>query len=554
MDQLLQQVTRAQRRLATERFCRRLVVWLFVAFAVAAVAIALPKLVAIAGLPAFWAQGWLIAAPIVALLAAGLDTYARRQGALEAAIEIDKRYDLRERVASSLSLSEEDRTSQVGKALLEDAVRKVDRVDIGEKFRVRLGRHAWLPLVPAVLAFCLMMFAPNQEAVSKPDQPKPLEVTKADIKKSAEELRKKIAARRKEAEKKNLKDADGLLKQVEAGVKEISDKATSDPKKALVKLNDLAKELEKKRQQLGGKQALEDQLKQMKNLGKGPAEKAANAIKQGDMQKALDEIGKMQKALADGKMSKNDQKKLAEQLGKMKQQLQQAAEAHKQAMEDLKKQIADAQRKGDNDQAGKLQQKLDKMQQAKPQMDKLQQLAQKMGQAQQAMKNGDPKQAADAMQQMAQQMQQMQQEQQQMDMLADAMEMLQDAKGGMNGQKPGEMMPGGDMMGMMPGMGQGKGDQRGPGMGEGKGGGPRPDEKNPTAMRDTKVKQNAGRGDSVFSGLVDGPNRKGNVTQGLKEELASQAAAEADPLTGERLPRSRREHAQEFFNKLREEL
>ena len=91
-------------------------------------------------------------------------------------------------------------------------------------------------------------------------------------------------------------------------------------------------------------------------------------------------------------------------------------------------------------------------------------------------------------------------------------------------------------------------------MGEGQGEGPRPDEKNPTNMRDTKVKQNVGRGSSVFGGQVKGPNIKGAVRESIKEELTSSGTAEAEALQNERLPRSRREHAQEYFNKLREKL
>ena len=49
-----------------------------------------------------------------------------------------------------------------------------------------------------------------------------------------------------------------------------------------------------------------------------------------------------------------------------------------------------------------------------------------------------------------------------------------------------------------------------------------------------------------------GPNIKGDVAQSIKEEMATLSAEPADPLTSERLPNSRREHAEEYFQMLRE--
>jgi hypothetical protein len=92
----------------------------------------------------------------------------------------------------------------------------------------------------------------------------------------------------------------------------------------------------------------------------------------------------------------------------------------------------------------------------------------------------------------------------------------------------------------------------GMGMGEGRGKGPRPEERNATKSRDTQVRQKPGQGAATFGGMVEGPNIKGQVEQAIKEEMANLGAEPADPLTIERLPRNRREHAEEYFNTLRE--
>ncbi len=82
--------------------------------------------------------------------------------------------------------------------------------------------------------------------------------------------------------------------------------------------------------------------------------------------------------------------------------------------------------------------------------------------------------------------------------------------------------------------------------------GKRPEERGDTNMRETQVRQNPRRGSATFGGLVEGPNIKGDVAQNIKEEMATQAAEPADPLTSDRLPNSRREQAEQYFQALRE--
>ncbi|MEM9187168.1 MAG: hypothetical protein AAGB00_11800 [Planctomycetota bacterium] len=549
MDNLLEQVKRARGKMTRDLLLSQVGWWLFGALVVAALAIAAPKVFAIPGLPQRWAEMWLSGAAAVGLFGAGITTYLCRSGAMDAAVEIDRRFGLRERVASSLSLPEAEHESEVGLALINDAARSVERIDVSDEFPVRVGRPAWLPLVPAVVAFALMTLVGDREPAAATTRP-PAAANAQQVKKSTEALRKKIEKKIKEAEdKEKLKDATNLLREVKRGVEEVERKKDAGRKQTAVKLNDLAKQLEDRKKQLGGSKAIENELKKLKNFGKGPAEKAAEAMKQGNFDKALKEIERMMKQLAEGKMPSEEQQKLGEQLGKMKEQLEKAVNAQKQAAEDLQKQIEQQQRKGNNKEAQKLQQKLDQMQQQQQQMDKLQELANKMGQAQKAMENGDQQAAADAMQQMSDQLDQMQQEIDEMEMLSDAQDQIEMAKQAMGCQ---DCQGGGQ--GQQAGGGQRQGKGEGQGMGKGQGAGPRPDEKNDTRMRDSRVRQNPGAGSSTFGGLVKGPQKKGDVRETLKEALAPSEVAEAEAVDDERLPRARREHVEEYFKKLRDKL
>jgi hypothetical protein len=201
-----------------------------------------------------------------------------------------------------------------------------------------------------------------------------------------------------------------------------------------------------------------------------------------------------------------------------------------------------------------MQQKLDQMKKQQQNMDKMQQMAQQMAQMQQALEQGDNQKAADAMNQMAQQLAQMQQQMNEMEMLDAAMDQLDMAKDAMAceacmGEGCQECQGMGNMaMNNMNGMGQNQGN----GMGAGRGIGDRPDERNPTNMRDTQVKQKQGQGAATFAGMVDGPNLKGEVVASIKEEMQTLTTKPADPVTNERLSKSRRQHAEQYFQMLRE--
>jgi hypothetical protein len=551
MDQLRQQVARARRRLILEQFVRRLVWCLLGAVSIAAIALAVPRVVLVETLPDNWDAAWFIGSLAAAFLAALLWTAVSRRSALDAAMEIDRRFELSERIASSLSLSDEDQASEAGRAVVDDALRAVRRIDVEEKFRVQLDRHAWWPLVPAAIAFVLVTFV-DRRAESSID-PQSVAAVQKQVKHSAESLRKKIEQRTKQAREKGLKEAEGLFKQIEQGTRELAEKQGLDRTKAAVELNDVARKLEERRQQLGGKNGLKEQFQKMKNLDAGPAEKAAQAMKQGDWQKAIEEVEKLAKALREGKLDAQAKEQLAQQLQQMKEKLEAAAQAQQQAMDELKKQIEKQKQQGNLTKAGELQQKLDKLQQQQPQMDRMQQMAQQMDQVQQAMQQGNAQQASEAMAQLGQQLDQMQQETNELEMLDAAMNELEMAKDAMAcAECQGEGCEA--CQGALGNMGGGKdfAGKPGMGMGQGRGIGPRPDEKNDTNLRDTRVRQKPGQGAAVLSGMVEGPNIRGEVAQNIKVEMNTLTAEPADPLTSDRLSKSRRQHAEQYFQKLRE--
>ena len=547
MDQILAQVKRARRRLWIQLLLNRLAACWFIALAAAVIAIAIPKMVAIEHLPPDWAVWWLSGAMVGGLATALIWTWIRGRDALDAALEIDRAFGLKERVASSLSLSADAMDTPAGQALLADAERAVRRIDVGQRIRVQLGRRAWLPLAPALAACALVLFVDNKAAQSSAG-PTPTQLTKQERDNIAQ-TRKRLAERRKKAEEAGLKDAEELFRQLEAKSEQLADKKkTPDRKQALVKLSDLAKQLEQRRQALGGEDQLRKQLQNLKNFEKGPADKMLQAMKQGDWQKAQQELKKLQEQLNKGQLSKQAKQDLQKQMNQLKEQLQKAAAKRQQAMEDLKKQIEQQKQAGNLNEAGKLQEKLDRMQQQSQQQQQMQKLAEQLAQCQQCMQQGDQQGAAKAMQGMLDQMEQMQQQMAEGELLDAAMDQLQMAKDAMGCQEcqgAGCQACQGDRIGKDPGMADWA-------KGRGPGGGKRADEKNDVRFRDTRVRQNPQKGAAVLIGEVEGPNIRGEVLEQLKQEMAAQGSEPADPIVVEQLPKSRREHAEEYFNVLRE--
>jgi hypothetical protein len=61
-----------------------------------------------------------------------------------------------------------------------------------------------------------------------------------------------------------------------------------------------------------------------------------------------------------------------------------------------------------------------------------------------------------------------------------------------------------------------------------------------------------GRGSAQVIDSVSGPNIKGGVQQEITAQFEQVGTQQADPLTGQRLPKSSQEQARDYFNALRE--
>ncbi|EMI16667.1 putative membrane protein [Rhodopirellula maiorica SM1] len=550
MNQIESRVVSARRRLIFAQFGRNLCWTLFAAILVAVIAIAMPAIAVMEVDFSLWTNAWLIAAGVLAVLAAAVHAIATAPSKQAVAAEVDRRFGLRERLSSSISLDADSRNSDFGLALVNDAEEKAAKIELAEKFSLQPTRLGWLPisLIPVlVIVLALLEPAVNTNAGSTP-KIDIAEVTQ--VKAAATQLKKRIQQQKRKASAEGLKEAEELFEKMEADLDKIAKRENMDRKEAMIALNDLKKQLEERREQLGSSEQMRRVMSQMKGLESGPADKVAKSIEKGEFGKAKDLVKQLANKMRDGKLSEEEKSQLKKQVAQMKDRLEKAVKEHEKKKQELQQKIDQARKEGRGEDAAKMQQKMNEMSQKDGQMQQMQKMAEAMSQAQQAMQQGDAGQAADAMEQMADQLGEMQQEMSELEDLQSALDDLSQSKNQMRCESCGgagcQQCQGGGMGGM--GDGQGQGD----GLGKGSGSGDRPEDEVDTNTYETQVRGKVKKGKAIIAGFADGPNRKGITQEDVKQSIEAALSKESDPSENQTLPRSEREHAQQYFDRLRD--
>jgi hypothetical protein len=383
------------------------------------------------GLGWFLAEPWLLAAPpeglrwIVAGSAAGLGllvgaawSFATRPTREAAALELDRRFDLRERVTTAVGLRPEDRETPAGQALLADATAKVAALRVGEKFPIRPRRTlGGIPVLAAALTAAVFLYHPDTTgATNGGDSPlarNALASTQlpADAKKLPTQSFTKLAVPDQLDRKKSnelLKLEEELDKTMEKWRKnEPNDERQAHEKVAeLTAMEDKIKkfketEYQKLKQMEQQLQQL-DKLSQEKEFEDGPAKEFNDALAKGNLKKAQDELDELKKKVKEKKLEPKDLAKLDNQMKEMKKQLSQNKEKTEK-IDQIKKKIDQAKKDGKDAEAleRELAQAEAEMKQAGEQMEKL---AQKMEKIRQMAQNGEMEKLAEELAQLGDQM------------------------------------------------------------------------------------------------------------------------------------------------------
>ncbi len=564
MNEISRQVARAQRRLMVGQFFRILCWSVFAGLLLAVVGLAIPKIWHLeflndATFQDTWTWSWIGGGLLAGLLVAAGMTWFGRESRLNAAIEVDRRFGLKERMSSAMVLDQTTAESDAGRALIDDAVSRAQTIDVRDKFGFQPTWRAALPVIPALILAALM-FVPNAAMDKRADASESNKIDAERVKVAVEQAKKKFSEKAKETESKGLKDALAKLDSLDKKIDNLAKGDPDDKKESLVKLNDVRKQIEDRQKELGGADEMKESLKKLSSVSKGPAKQIAEAMKSGDFEEAKKAVKELAEKLKSGKLSDTEKQQLAKDLQEMAKQLEKMAEEHQQAKEKLKEQIKQAQQQGDLNKAAELQQQLEKMQQQDKQQQKMQQMAENlqkcadcMNQQKQGGKKPGGKQpgqqgnqqaqaqlqkAGEALEDLADEIEQMQQDLQDLDDLEDLAKSLEDIKNAMNDCD-----------------GEGNGDQPNFGdwkKGSGKGFGKREKGDGDTSGFKSQVKGKLQKGETVVTGSADGNNISGKSVSEAREIIKASMNQDNDPLGEKKLPKSTREHAREYFQKVRE--
>ena len=312
MNDVNREVSRARRRLNLHRFVH-LGAWaLFAGLIVAAIGLLVPKIWHLSFLETqqhhdFWTAAWLIGGGVLSLIVAGVLAARKFTDTQSAAIEVDQRFSLKERLSSALSIDDKTAKSEPGQALLKDADRSAEVIDVRDRFKFQRTKSLALPLIPIALLFAIT-FLPN--AVFEKEATAASAVSNVEsVKEAVKDMQKKVEKRRKALEAAGLKDALAKLDSLKRKFDGLDPDKLPDKKQALVELNNIKKEIEDKQKEIGASKNLKDSLQKLKDVGNGQAKKVAEAMAQGDMKMAAKAVRDLAEKLKSGKMSEAEKKK-----------------------------------------------------------------------------------------------------------------------------------------------------------------------------------------------------------------------------------------------------
>ena len=559
LSPLVRHVRRVRRRLFVASWLRGVSAGLAVALSLSVVwFLAQPWLVA--G-PPDWLR-WAVAGSLCALAVFVPTVVAARRypSAVSASLAIDDRFSLRERVTTATGLSERERDTAAGRALLADAhahAAKLTPADLRGRFPLRPGVWPALALAAgAALAGVALWYEPDthRAAAENGEKKIPAEEVKA-LDKKREEIRAKLRADTKPEAQKITPEK---LREIQAEL----DKILSRPAQTREDVRERLKELtgaEDAAQRFGRDmdekaKAIQQQLDQLSKLEKGekkpgekpgPADELREALRQGDMKKAKDEVDKLQKKAKNKDLSAEDKQKIHDKIKDLHDQVDKLSR-----LEDEKKELKKKHQEGKID-AETLEREMQKLDQKSKEQKDLQDLAKQLERAERALEQKDAEELADALEQAAQQLGQMGKNQDDIDdgeeKLQGLIDKLKQARDALGDAEDADDEDGADELSRRKRRGKSMNNKGGIGEGE-------RDENKDAKIGGTKDERQAGRfnhrGQKEYAGAAPGQAVKRMANGEMTGEVRQMIQEASDAVEQSRIPKAAREQTKGYFRNL----
>jgi hypothetical protein len=429
---LHRQLTRVRRRLFIQSLWDSLVAcWAVALILAAGWSLVEPHVLSDASSWLRWAvAGGLFGAAIIPAIIIAI---WRRPTALETALSLDQRFGLKERITTSVSLSEAEKGSPAGSALLADVEERIAKLEVSGGYPFALRWTALLvPVCGGLLAVAALLYHPETSKAVPPESNDQPITNAAQIEKEMKKLEKKPRE-----QKKGEKASPEAIQQFEDEM----DKLTVKPRDNRKQVQELIKDATALEDKMMGRQrglmekreALKEQLQQMDRFEKqekreGPAEDIQKALKDGDLNKAKEEIEKLAKKLEENKLNDKEKEQLQKQIEDVKDKIKRLTELDKQ-----EEKLEELSRK-DGAEGEEAKRQLDQLRKNKAKLEdnlkNLQDLADELQQCQQCLKQGKSGQAGQRLRQAADKLEKMTGEGE-MEELEEQLNRLQKAKSAM---------------------------------------------------------------------------------------------------------------------------
>lgn len=314
-------------------------------------------------LSSWWNLSCLLFAIGIGLILAEIRIRWKRTAPLKAAIEIDRRLDLRERVSSSCNLPAELAESEVGRLIEQDAAKHLDGVDIKPSFPVRFPRSlaAIAMLFVAIAAIGWSIPDAETEIVEAEKEATSL-VDSQTREVVAQELQATLEQAQELADRLELEEGDELAEALRAAMEAFESEEPLEREDALARMNDLKDLMERRARELGDSESIRDALEKLGDIKEGPADRFVEAMRSGDLEQAneaLDSLTDALEEMTDPSASEEARQAAAEQLDQFAEQLKEQAQRAREQREELERRLERALQEGNNEEAAQLEQQLE---------------------------------------------------------------------------------------------------------------------------------------------------------------------------------------------------
>jgi hypothetical protein len=538
MDNISQQIRIASRRLFVQNYLATLPRWLLVTFSLCFIGLLLPKIVVIDVNLELWNQIWLGTSAGIAILGNGLRTWLRHPSHEQVAMEVDKRFSLRERLSSALLLDEAQRSTPIGAALLEDAMAKANRIDVRDKFTFQAPATLPWILLP-ILACVALLWVPNAISQEKELASEQSKARVTQVKAQTKTILNQIQKLKNEAAEKGLKEIADDYEKLEKKLDALQKLEKPNESKLLADLNDIKKEMQDRKESLGSPESLKKAFEDLNSDKKGPADKFKQALQEADFDKAKKELEKMLEKLASKELTEQEMKALAQQLKELQEAIEKAREDQKALLDSLKQEMEEAKQAGDMNKAGQLQQKIEQLEKALKDAEKADAFCEACENAAKALDKQDAQSAKESLDKMKGEIGKM------MDKAKNARElekMLEEMRSGKKAGKSGsqgKQAANAKQSSSTNQKGKGKGQAEGDEV-----------ETKPDAY-DSQIRDQMQKGENVYAGKAAGPNRKGISREKAKEIVLAAEPEDPNAVENIALPKAQRDQQKEYFESLR---